>query len=62
MTENKNPSQDLLQTSLYSWHKHNKAKLIDFGGWEMPLQYEKGILNEHLAVCLLVKSITLSNS
>ncbi len=49
MTENKNPSQDLLQTSLYSWHKHNKAKLIDFGGWEMPLQYEKGILNEHLA-------------
>ena len=22
--------------------------MVDFGGWEMPVQYEKGILKEHL--------------
>ena len=49
MTKNINPSKNILYTSLHSWHKCNKGKLIGFGGWEMPLQYETGILNEHLS-------------
>src|SRR5581483_2033207 len=39
----------LKRTPLYSLHKELGAKLIDFGGWEMPVQYS-GILEEHRAV------------
>src|SRR5438045_2867304 len=37
------------QTPLYSRHKALGARVIDFGGWAMPVQY-KGILEEHKAV------------
>ena len=33
---------------MYSWHTANGGKMVDFGGWEMPVQYENGILKEHL--------------
>jgi aminomethyltransferase len=36
-------------TPLYDLHRELGAKLIDFGGWEMPVQYS-GILEEHRAV------------
>jgi aminomethyltransferase len=39
----------LRRTPLYSLHRELGAKLIDFGGWEMPVQYT-GILEEHRAV------------
>lgn len=39
----------LKRTPLYAIHRELGAKLIDFGGWEMPVQYE-GILEEHRAV------------
>jgi len=39
----------LKRTPLYSLHRELGAKLIDFGGWEMPVQYS-GILEEHRAV------------
>ncbi len=38
-----------LRTPLYEWHVAAGARLIEFGGWEMPLQYT-GIVEEHLAV------------
>ncbi len=38
-----------LRTPLYSWHAAAGARLIEFGGWEMPLQYT-GIVEEHLTV------------
>lgn len=38
-----------MKTSLYEHHRALNAKMVDFGGWEMPLQY-KGIIHEHLAV------------
>ena len=41
---------DLLRTSLNAWHRANGGQMIDFGGWEMPVQYETGIILEHLAV------------
>jgi aminomethyltransferase len=38
-----------LRTPLYDWHVASGARMIEFGGWEMPLQYS-GILEEHLTV------------
>jgi aminomethyltransferase len=37
------------RTPLFSLHRELGAKMVDFGGWEMPVQYE-GILEEHRAV------------
>jgi aminomethyltransferase len=37
------------RTPLYDRHVELKAKFAEFGGWEMPLQYE-GVVNEHTAV------------
>ena len=39
----------LLRTPLYEAHKMLGGRLIEFGGWEMPVQYT-GIVDEHLAV------------
>lgn len=36
-------------TALLDLHRHHGARLIDFAGWEMPLQY-RGIVAEHNAV------------
>lgn len=40
---------DLKRTPLYETHRALGAKMVEFGGWEMPVQY-KGILDEHRAV------------
>jgi aminomethyltransferase len=37
------------KTSLYNEHINLNAKLVDFAGYQMPIQY-KGIIEEHLAV------------
>ena len=37
------------KTALYSWHEQAGAKIIDFGGYLMPVQYS-GIIAEHKAV------------
>jgi glycine cleavage system T protein (aminomethyltransferase) len=39
----------LKRTPLYNLHRELGAKMVDFGGWEMPVQYA-GILEEHKAV------------
>jgi glycine cleavage system T protein (aminomethyltransferase) len=39
----------LKRTPLYDLHREIGAKMVDFGGWEMPVQYS-GILEEHRAV------------
>lgn len=39
----------LRQTTLRSEHEELGAKLVEFGGWEMPLSYPSGTLAEHLA-------------
>jgi aminomethyltransferase len=35
------------RTPLYDAHKRLGAKLIDFGGWWMPVSYATGIIDEH---------------
>jgi aminomethyltransferase len=39
----------LQKTSLNSTHRSLGAKMAEFGGWEMPIEYS-GIIQEHLAV------------
>jgi len=39
--------QALKQTPLFERHKAAGARLIDFGGWHMPVQYKPGIIKEH---------------
>ena len=39
----------LKRTALFSAHQKLGAKIVDFGGWEMPIQYTS-ITDEHLAV------------
>ena len=38
------------QTPLYTWHMSHGAKMGNFGGYEMPLWYDAGPKEEHLAV------------
>jgi len=38
------------KTPLWAAHKQLGARLIDFGGWEMPVQYPAGVIKEHRAV------------
>ena len=42
-------SHDLCRTPLFDRHVAAGAKLVDFAGWEMPVQYE-GVRPEHMAV------------
>ena len=39
----------LRKTSLNATHRTHKAKMVDFGGWDMPVQYS-GLIEEHMAV------------
>ena len=39
----------LKQTALNATHRALKAKMVDFGGWDMPVEYS-GLMAEHLAV------------
>ncbi|MFZ2644160.1 MAG: glycine cleavage system aminomethyltransferase GcvT [Verrucomicrobiia bacterium] len=44
------PSEvQLKRTPLYECHRRLDARLVEFGGWEMPVQYD-GIIAEHNAV------------
>jgi glycine cleavage system T protein (aminomethyltransferase) len=39
----------LLQTPLHEWHRAHGGRLVEFGGWSMPVQYTT-IVEEHEAV------------
>ena len=40
--------EQLLKTVFYEKHLSLGAKMVEFGGWDMPVQYETGIVQEHL--------------
>jgi aminomethyltransferase len=42
-------SQELKKTPLFAAHRRAGAKMVEFAGWEMPVQYT-GVIDEHLAV------------
>ena len=39
----------MLRTPCYSWHTQHGGRMVDFAGWEMPVQYTS-IIEEHKAV------------
>ena len=39
----------LRRTALHATHLGHKARMVDFGGWDMPVQY-RGLIEEHMAV------------
>jgi aminomethyltransferase len=41
-------AQQLKQTPLNSAHRQLGARMVDFGGWDMPVQYPAGTIEEHL--------------
>jgi len=47
------PATTLKKTALNATHRALKAKMVDFGGWDMPVEYPcpgGGLIAEHLAV------------
>jgi aminomethyltransferase len=40
---------DALRTPLYDWHVRRGARMVEFAGWQMPVQYT-GVVAEHQAV------------
>jgi aminomethyltransferase len=54
MTESASPiSSPLKKTALNAAHRALKAKMVDFGGWDMPVEYPGnggGLIAEHMAV------------
>ena len=43
------PGGTLRRTALHAVHKGLGAKMVDFGGWDMPVEYS-GLIKEHMAV------------
>jgi aminomethyltransferase len=41
--------KDLKRTALHAWHKEHGGQMVEFAGWEMPVAYKRGILEEHLS-------------
>lgn len=42
-------SENLKKTPLNEAHRKAGGKMVDFGGWDMPVQYSAGVIAEHLA-------------
>jgi aminomethyltransferase len=42
-------TENLKKTPLNEVHRSLGGKMVDFGGWDMPVQYTAGVIAEHLA-------------
>lgn len=40
--------ENLKKTPLNAAHRAGGGKMVDFGGWDMPVQYAAGVITEHL--------------
>ncbi len=49
-TEAARPAAALKRTPLHDVHVDLGARMVPFGGWDMPVQYPSGVLTEHHAV------------
>jgi aminomethyltransferase len=54
------PAKSLRKTPLHSLHIRLGAKMAEFGGWEMPIEYS-GIIQEHMAVRTAVGLFDISH-
>ena len=46
--------ENLKKTPLNAAHRELGGKMVDFGGWDMPVQYPSGVIEEH--ICTRTKS------
>jgi aminomethyltransferase len=51
---------ELLRTPLHGWHVAHGARMVDFAGWSMPVQYHS-IVEEHLATRRAVGMFDISH-
>lgn len=42
------PKSELKKTPLNQTHRDLGGKMVDFGGWDMPVQYTAGVIEEHM--------------
>ena len=42
-------STSINKTPFHAWHKSHGGHMVNFAGWEMPLNYTPGIVEEHLS-------------
>ena len=42
-------AETALKTPLCAWHQAHGGRMVEFGGWELPVQYA-GVIAEHQAV------------
>jgi aminomethyltransferase len=42
-------TDELKKTPLNAVHRALGGKMVDFGGWDMPVQYKAGVIEEHMA-------------
>jgi aminomethyltransferase len=42
-------TENLKKTPLNEVHRNLGGKMVDFGGWDMPVQYTAGVIAEHMA-------------
>jgi len=42
-------TENLKKTPLNEVHRNLGGKMVDFGGWDMPVQYAAGVIAEHMA-------------
>ena len=40
-------SESFMRTRLYQWHVDHGGRMVPFAGWEMPVQYTTGPIEEH---------------
>ncbi|GIU82003.1 MAG: glycine cleavage system aminomethyltransferase GcvT [Acidobacteria bacterium] len=40
--------ENLKKTPLNKLHRDLEARMVDFAGWEMPIQYQAGVIEEHI--------------
>lgn len=46
-TDDELPEPEILTLPLDAWHRARGARMVEFAGYHMPIQYE-GIIAEHL--------------
>ena len=37
------------RTPLHDWHQAHEGRMVEFAGWDMPVQYADGVIAEHLS-------------
>ena len=44
---NERVNMEVKKTPLFNLHQKNGAKFVEFAGYQMPIQYKEGIIEEH---------------